>query len=143
MTQIDQKSTKLKRNVRFTAEVVSKYVSRNKIPSSELGALISSTFEAFTKLRNSTSIDTNNLNPAVHPSKSVRETYVVCLEDGMTFKSLRRHLMSSHGLTPEEYRAKWNLHPNHPIVAPEYSIRRQKHALDAGFGRGSAKVKQN
>ncbi len=74
-------------------------------------------------------------DPAVSIKKSVKDDHLVCLEDGKKFKSLKRHLMSHHGLTPEEYRSKWALKSDYPMVAPAYAERRSKLAKEIGLGR--------
>ena len=73
--------------------------------------------------------------PAVNPKKSVHDDYIVCLEDGKKFKSLKRHLMTHYGLTPEAYREKWGLDPNYPMVAPNYAAARSRLAKEMGLGR--------
>ena len=78
------------------------------------------------------------LTPAVPIRRSVTDDYIVCLEDGKKLKILKRHLMSDHGLTPEEYRAKWGLKPDYPMVAPNYSAQRQAMAKQIGLGRKPA-----
>lgn len=77
--------------------------------------------------------------PAVNPKKSVHEDHIVCLEDGKKFKSLKRHLMSKYGLTPDAYRAKWGLSADYPMVAPNYAAARSKLAKEMGLGRGRSK----
>jgi predicted transcriptional regulator len=73
--------------------------------------------------------------PAVNPKKSIHDDYIICLEDGKKFKSLKRHLMTHHGMTPDEYRAKWNLPSDYPMVAPAYAAARSALATKMGLGR--------
>lgn len=80
--------------------------------------------------------------PAVNPKKSVFDDYLICLEDGKKFKSLKRHLSSHFGLTPEEYRAKWKLAPDYPMVAPNYSAARSGLAKQMGLGRKKGSLKK-
>lgn len=80
------------------------------------------------------------LKPAVHVKKSVTPDYIVCLEDGKKFKSLKRHLATSHGLTPDEYRTKWGLPADYPMVAPAYSAARSALAKSTGLGRKTKAV---
>ena len=77
--------------------------------------------------------------PAVNPKRSVTDDYIICLEDGQKFKSLKRHLMSHYGMTPEEYREKWGLAADYPMVAPAYAAQRSKLAREMGLGRKRGK----
>jgi predicted transcriptional regulator len=121
-------------NVELASQVVSAFVSRNALPRAELAALIEATHAAFVKLEmsveNPPPVETKA--PAVPVRKSVTPDYLVCLEDGKKFKSLRRHL-AIIGLTPEQYREKWNLPYDYPMVAPNYAAARSTLAKRIGL----------
>jgi predicted transcriptional regulator len=122
--------------VELTADIVSAYVSNNAIVSADLPDLIDQTFDA---LKESAAKEfqplKEELNPAVPIKKSVTPDYIICLEDGKQFKSLRRHIRSSYNLTPEEYREKWGLPYDYPMVAPNYAASRSAMAKKFGLGR--------
>ncbi|WP_075995824.1 MucR family transcriptional regulator [Salaquimonas pukyongi] len=122
--------------VELTADVVSAYVGNNPVSTTELPVLISEVHKA---LRGVAAIaaapPAPELKPAVNPKKSVFRDYIVCLEDGKKFKSLKRHLRSHFDMSPEEYREKWGLAPDYPMVAPAYSERRSALAKEKGLGR--------
>ena len=121
----------------LTGEIVSAYVSKNTIPASEIPALISSVYQSLTTLGSSPAavVAPEELRPAVPVKKSVTPDYIVCLEDGKKLKMLKRHLNSSYGLTPNEYRAKWGLPSDYPMVAPNYAKSRSEMAVKIGLGR--------
>ena len=122
--------------VELTAEVVSAYVANNPVPASELASLIAQIHRTMSGLTSgSTAVPQEPLKPAVNPKRSVHDDYIICLEDGKKFKSLKRHLMSHYGLTPEDYRAKWNLPADYPMVAPNYAAARSDLAKRMGLGR--------
>lgn len=130
--------------IELTTEVVSAYVANNPVPVTELPSLIESVHRAIAGLASSAEVAEPELvqKPAVNPKKSIFEDHIVCLEDGKKFKSMRRHLMKL-GLTPEEYRAKWNLPHDYPMVAPSYAKARSEMAKSMGLGRkAGAPVKQ-
>ena len=123
----------------LTAEIVSAYVSNNPMAADQLPSLIKSTFQTVSSLSaEPVQANTPNKEPAVPIKKSVTNEYIVCLENGKKFKSLKRHLMAHHGLTPDEYRKRWGLSPDYPMVAPAYAERRSKLAKDIGLGRKGA-----
>ena len=119
------------------ASIVAAYVSHNSLPPTDLPDLIASVHASISGLSSSTdAAEAKPLDsPAVSIKKSVTKDHIVCLEDGKKFKSLRRHLSSFHNLTPEEYRAKWNLPSDYPMVAPTYSATRSQLAKDSGLGQ--------
>lgn len=119
----------------LTAEVVSAYVSNNPLPAASLPDLIASVHTSLTGLIKPAALPAEPLVPAVNPKRSVFPDYIICLEDGKKFKSLRRHLNTDFGLTPDQYRAKWGLPQDYPMVAPEYSDRRSAMAKATGLGR--------
>lgn len=119
----------------LTASIVSAYVSNNPVPAASLPDLIASVDRAVRGLSGPEKAAPVELVPAVNPKRSVFPDHIICLEDGLKFKSLRRHLMSDYGLTPEAYRAKWNLPADYPMVAPNYSEKRSQLAKASGLGR--------
>ncbi len=120
----------------LTSEVVSAYVGNNSIPISELPVLISEVYDAFDKAsKNKTIGGAGNSKPAVPIKKSMTDDYLICLEDGKKFKSLKRHLRSHYDISPEEYREKWGLPLDYPMVAPNYAKARSQLARDMGLGR--------
>ena len=123
--------------VQLAAEIVSAYVSRNSVPTGELPGLIQSLHKALDNLGRTAEPEpvAEPLKPAVSIKKSVSEDAVTCLEDGQKFKSLKRHLASAHGMTPQEYRARWGLGKDYPMVAPAYANQRSTLARSLGLGR--------
>ena len=119
-----------------TTDIVSAYAGSNRLANSELPALIASVFETVSNL--GTPAEEPASEPAVPISKSVTKKVIVCLECGSPHKMIKRHLATSHGLTPEAYREKWDLPPTYPMVSGEYSALRKKLAVDIGLGRKSA-----
>src|ERR1700733_10561445 len=123
------------RPVEFAAEIVAAFVSNNSVPTAELPALIEAVHAAVKRLADGeVAPPVIELPvPAVSIRKSVTPDYLICLEDGKRFKSLRRHL-SALGMTPEQYRAKWNLPSTYPMIAPNYSAQRSASAKNLGLG---------
>lgn len=122
--------------IELTADVVAAYVSNNPVPASELSNLISDVHSALGRVSGTPEAPpAETQKPAVNPKRSVHEDYIICLEDGKKFKSLKRHLMTHYGMTPEQYREKWGLDPNYPMVAPSYAVARSKLAKQMGLGR--------
>lgn len=133
---IDPTENKQTALVELTADLVSAYVSNNPVPVSDLPALIAQVHESLINL--GTEIEQpepEKLIPAVPVRRSITDDHIVCLEDGKTFKSLKRHLSTHHGMTPDEYRSKWNLPADYPMVAPGYAAARSQLAKDMGLGR--------
>lgn len=118
----------------LSADIVSAYVSNNTIIASELPGIISSVCEALT-VAYAKSGQPQTLKPAVSIKKSVTAEYIICLEDGKMFKSLKRHIRTHYGLSPEEYREKWSLPYDYPMVAPNYAASRSALAKKIGLGR--------
>ena len=121
--------------VGLAADVVAAYVSNNKLAASDLPVLIQRTFGALSDVHGAKREEPPK--PATSIRKSVTDAHLVCLEDGERLKSLKRHLMSRHGLTPEEYRARWGLPDSYPMVAPAYAAARSSMAKRMGLGRGN------
>ena len=124
------------RLIDLTADVVSAYVSNNPVPVAELPSLISNVHSALQQQTAAPAQEASeSQKPAVPIKKSVTPDYIVCLEDGKQFKSLKRHLSTHHGLSPDEYRAKWGLPADYPMVAQNYSASRSALAKSMGLGR--------
>ncbi|WP_419913264.1 MucR family transcriptional regulator [Hoeflea sp.] len=119
----------------LTAEVVAAYVSNNVVQTSDLPGLIANVHSALGSTTAADAVPAEKPKPAVPIRKSVQHEYIICLEDGMKFKSLKRHLMTYHGLTPEEYREKWGLPADYPMVAPAYAEARSRLAKEMGLGQ--------
>jgi predicted transcriptional regulator len=126
--------------IELTADVVAAYVKNNPVPVSALPDLIASVAASLNGLVNGSApaAVVEPQKPAVPIKKSVTPNYIISLEDGKKFKSLKRHLMSSYGMTPDEYRAKWNLPKDYAMVAPNYAASRSALAKAAGLGRKPA-----
>lgn len=140
--QIDDNETKNgEMLVELTADVVAAYVSNNPVPVSEVSNLIADVHAALGRVTRSAEEPVEKQKPAVSPKRSVHDDYIICLEDGKKFKSLKRHLMTHYGLTPEAYREKWGLDPNYPMVAPSYARARSELAKKMGLGRKKTKTK--
>jgi predicted transcriptional regulator len=122
--------------IELAADIVSAYVSNNTVPVSELPKLIADVYRALGNTQSgSLQPEPEPLKPAVNPKKSVFPDYIVCLEDGKKFKSLKRHLRTHYDLSPEEYREKWGLSPDYPMVAPNYAAARSALAKKMGLGQ--------
>ena len=122
--------------LRMTAQIVSAYVSHNSVSGREIPDLIQSVFTTLNGQRGSGAIAAQEQpKPAVPIRKSVTAEYIVCLEDGKKLKMLKRHLRSTYNMTPEEYRAKWGLAADYPMVAPNYAAQRSAFAKKIGLGR--------
>ncbi|PWC38921.1 MucR family transcriptional regulator [Azospirillum sp. TSO22-1] len=120
----------------LTAKVVAAFVSNNSVPVTDLPALISSVQAAFRGLgEEKAAPQKTEQAPAVPIKKSVTPDYIVCLEDGKKLKMLKRHLKTVYDLTPDEYRVKWALPPEYPMVAPNYAKARSEMATKLGLGR--------
>lgn len=129
--------------IMLASEIVVAYVANNSVPRAELPALIIDVHAAVKRLYGGTSDTTEEkLSPAVPIKRSVTPNFIVCLEDGRQFKSLKRHLSTHHGLTPDEYRAKWGLPANYPMVAPAYASTRSALAKKMGLGRNRTTMVQ-
>jgi len=134
-----QVGSKVSRNdvLRMTVRVAAAYVAKNPLDSDQLPALIHTVHDALSGLGEAREAETRQVNrrPAVSISKSVAPNYIVCLEDGRRLKMLKRHLKAAYGLSPEEYRQRWNLPADYPMVAPNYAEQRSKFAKQMGLGR--------
>ncbi|MCC0068197.1 MAG: MucR family transcriptional regulator [Rhodovulum sp.] len=118
----------------LTTEIVAAHVSNNAIERSNVAVLIQTVFGTLSVL-GAEEAGPVELTPAVPIKKSVTDDYIVCLEDGKKLKMLKRHLMTVYGMTPEDYRAKWGLKHDYPMVAPNYALKRRELAKKIGLGR--------
>lgn len=126
----------------LTADIVASYASGNKMSASDLTGLIAQVNAALSSIATGKSEpEPQNLEPAVPVKNSVKPDYIVCLEDGKKFKSLKRHLRSAFNLSPAEYRAKWGLRHDYPMVAPNYAAKRSELAKSMGLGNLRVKAK--
>lgn len=125
----------------LVAGIVSAFVAHNSVPTSELPALIASTHGALANLDKATAAPVEEKPvPAVSVRKSISPDHLICLEDGKKFKSLKRHLSTQFNMSPEEYRAKWGLPVDYPMVAPSYAEARSKLAKSMGLGQQRKKA---
>ena len=123
-------------NIELAAEIVSAYVSNNSVPASELATLLADIHAAIVRVSTGVAVPTPEVaKPAVPPKKSITNEYIVCLEDGRKFKSLKRHLRTQYNMSPEQYREKWQLPPDYPMVAPAYAKARSALAKQMGLGQ--------
>ena len=128
--------------ISLTADIVASYASSNKMAPSDLTGLINQVHAALSSSANGKSEpEPQNLEPAVPIKNSVKPDYIICLEDGKKFKSLKRHLKSAFNMTPEQYRAKWSLKHDYPMVAPAYAAKRSELAKSMGLGNLRQKTK--
>jgi predicted transcriptional regulator len=128
--------TAAKSFIDLTANIVSAYVSNNPTPASEIPALIGQIHAALLKVSTGrTELPLEPAKPAVPVKKSMTADYLICLEDGKRFKSLKRHLRTRYSMTPEQYRDKWNLPADYPMVAPNYAVARSQLAKKMGLGQ--------
>ena len=122
--------------IQLTANIVSAYVSNNTVPSTEIPNLIGQVYSALMRISSGQVVTpAEPLKPAVPVKRSITAEYIVCLEDGKKFKSLKRHLRTQYGMTPEQYREKWGLASDYPMVAPNYAAARSQLAKQMGLGQ--------
>ena len=127
--------------ITLTSQIVSAFVSKNSVQAADLPALIANVYQSLKSAGQPSAAPAEaaaDLKPAVPVKKSVTPEYIICLEDGKKLKMLKRHLSSSYGMTPDEYRAKWGLPADYPMVAPNYAKQRSDLALKLGLGRRAA-----
>lgn len=124
----------------LTSQIVANHVSNNSVSMSDLPQLIEQVYGALNSLANPPEEPKEELKPAVPVKKSVTDDYIICLEDGKKMKMLKRHLSTAYGMTPEEYREKWGLPADYPMVAPTYSLKRQRLAKENGLGRNRGRA---
>ncbi|GAA5052376.1 MucR family transcriptional regulator [Erythrobacter westpacificensis] len=120
--------------ITLTADIVTAHVANNNVDGETLPGLIESVYGALSGLGTEETVE-ERPEPAVTVRASVKSDHLVCLEDGKKMKMLKRHLMTDHGMTPEEYRERWNLPADYPMVAPDYAEKRRELAKKIGLGR--------
>jgi predicted transcriptional regulator len=123
----------------MTADVVAAYVSNNTLPTQQLAEIIGAVYSSLRSLEGHADTKQEPLKPAVPIRKSITPEYLICLEDGKKLKMLKRHLRSTYGMTPDDYRIKWGLSADYPMVAPNYAAQRSAFAKKIGLGRGSSR----
>ena len=123
--------------LRMTTEIVASYLSHNSVPAENLPDLIKTVHSTMTSVSLNEEKAEQKAKPAVPVSKSIADDHIVCLEDGKKLKMLKRYLRSQYNMSPDEYRQKWNLPADYPMVAPAYSRKRSQFAKDIGLGRGA------
>ena len=122
--------------LRMSVEIVSAYVSNNSIAATQLPDVINTVYGALNSISGQTVFESpESQKPAVSVRRSVNPDYIVCLEDGKKLKMLKRHLRAAYGMSPDEYRAKWGLPSDYPMVAPNYALQRSAFAKNIGLGR--------
>src|SRR5690242_2590868 len=121
--------------IELTANIVSAYVGNHSVPAGEIPGLISQIHSALSRVSSGADLNSEPLKPAVPVKKSITPEYLVCLEDGKKFKSLKRHLRTQYNMTPEQYRDKWDLPADYPMVAPNYAQARSALAKQMGLGQ--------
>lgn len=125
--------------VDMTAEIVSAYVGNNLVDPSKIPSLIQEIYDSLASVRREdVGAEQEGLVPAVDIASSVSDDYIICLEDGKQFKSLKRHLRTRYALSPDEYRSKWGLDSDYPMVAPNYAKARSRLAKEMGLGQAKA-----
>ncbi|KQO49190.1 MucR family transcriptional regulator [Methylobacterium sp. SD274] len=128
--------------IELTADIVSAFVSNNSVPVSDIAALIASIHATLSNLTAAASPEKfEPLTPAVSIKRSITPDFIICLEDGKKFKSLKRHLRTRYSMTPDEYRAKWSLPSDYPMVAPNYAAARSELAKNMGLGQQRRKTR--
>ncbi len=126
--------------IELTADIVAAFVQKNPVPVTALPDVIASVHMALAQVNSPVAAPEEAQKPAVNPKRSVFPDYIVSLEDGKRYKSLKRHLRTAHDLSPEQYRQKWGLPNDYPMVAPSYSATRSALAKSLGLGRKPAPV---
>ena len=120
--------------ITLTADIVAAHVSNNSVAVNDLPTLIANVHGALAGLSSPAAVPETKQEPAVSIRASIKPDYIVCLEDGKKLKMLKRHLMTHYRLTPDQYRAKWNLPTDYPMVAPNYAAQRRTLAMKIGLG---------
>jgi predicted transcriptional regulator len=118
----------------LTTEIVAAHVSNNTVSVGDLPSLINQVYQSLATIGQGPAISTERPQPAVSVKRSVQPDYIICLEDGKKLKMLKRHLKTAYNMTPEEYRDRWQLPPDYPMVAPNYARQRSRLAKEIGLG---------
>ncbi|MBP6362050.1 MAG: MucR family transcriptional regulator [Novosphingobium sp.] len=121
--------------ITLTSDIVAAHVSNNSVAVEDVAGLISNVYGALAGLGQAVTVVEALPEPAVSIRASIKPDYIVCLEDGKKLKMLKRHLMTHYNMTPDQYRARWNLPADYPMVAPNYAERRRELAVKIGLGR--------
>lgn len=119
----------------YTTKIVAAYLENNEVSPSEIHSVISSVYGALVDVEKNNDSHTLHYNPAIAIEDSVQDDYVVCLEDGKKLKMLKRHLKTTYDMSPDDYRRKWKLPSDYPMVAPNYAKQRSKLAKKIGLGK--------
>jgi predicted transcriptional regulator len=135
MTDTNEKSPSQDELLRMTTQVVSAYVGNNAVNENQIPDVIQSVYGSLKGLTNGSGTASSSQKPAVPVKKSVTPDHLICLEDGKKLKMLKRYLRITHGMTPDEYRAKWGLPAGYPMVAPNYAKQRSDFAKQIGLGK--------
>ena len=143
----DEKAREVTREelLRYATEIVAAYLGRNKVAGDQLGDVINTVFNSLSNLDGSGGADESfrgSLKPAVPVKRSIMPEYIVCLEDGKKLKMLKRYLRTNYNMTPDEYRTKWGLAPDYPMVAPNYAKQRSDFAKNIGLGRDTTRKRR-
>ncbi|HLN22715.1 MAG TPA: MucR family transcriptional regulator [Patescibacteria group bacterium] len=139
----DTASEKISRDdiLRMAVDVVAAYVSKNPLPAGQIPEVINTVYSSLSQIDNhAPEVKPEAPRPAVPVKKSVTPDYIICLEDGKKLKMLKRHLRTTYNMTPDDYRAKWALPPDYPMVAPNYAAQRSEFAKKIGLGRKAVEV---
>ena len=139
----DIASEKISRDdiLRMAVDVVAAYVSKNPLPAGQIPEVINTVYSSLSQIDNhAPEVKTEAPRPAVPVKKSVTPDYIICLEDGKKLKMLKRHLRTTYNMTPDDYRAKWALPPDYPMVAPNYAAQRSEFAKKIGLGRKAVEL---
>ena len=139
---MDDLAAKNEMLIMLTSDIVAAHVSNNSVAVSDLPALIQNVHMALAGLDSPAIIPEMRQEPAVSVRSSIKPDYIVCLEDGKKLKMLKRHLMTHYQMTPEDYRAKWNLPADYPMVAPNYAEQRRSLAKKIGLGTSRSRKKK-
>ncbi len=131
--------------ITLTADIVAAHVSNNSVSVADIPSLITNVHTALSSLNGPALVIETKQEPAVSIRSSIKQDFIVCLEDGKKLKMLKRHLMTHYGMTPDDYRAKWGLPKDYPMVAPAYAEKRRTLAVSIGLGRqpGGGRKKKN
>ncbi|MBI5163298.1 MAG: MucR family transcriptional regulator [Magnetospirillum sp.] len=129
--------------LRMAVDVVAAYVSKNPLPAGQIPEVIHTVYASLSSLENGQpEAKAEAPKPAIAVKKSVTPDYIICLEDGKKLKMLKRHLRTTYNMTPDEYRAKWGLPPDYPMVAPNYAAQRSDFAKKIGLGRKASEAEE-
>lgn len=142
MTESSATEVKREEILGLTSEIVAAHVSNNTVALSDLPGLIEQVFRTLASVGGTNGASADRPTPAVPIKKSITPDFIVCLEDGKKLKMLKRHLKTAYNMTPEEYRERWGLSPDYPMVAPNYAKQRSRLAKQIGLGTRSRRARQ-